>query len=104
MQQTTVRLRPKSLTLARPQLAAADSLRIPAFRYFWGSFGLTSSPLWVGLVNGLPGVAIDALPLAGGVLVDWARPRAVLLPVRLTMTAAMLPGRFTASRGVVSPE
>ncbi len=70
-------MRLKSLTLPRPHLAAAEALRIPAFRYFWGSFGLTNlanqmrmmvvawivldltdSQLWVGLVNGLPGFAI----------------------------------------------
>jgi hypothetical protein len=69
LQQTT-RLRVKSLTLPRPQLAAVDTLRIPAFGYFWGSFGLTNlanqmrmmivawlvldltnSQLWVGLVR-----------------------------------------------------
>ena len=83
-QLTTARLRLRLLALPRPRLAAAEALRIPAFRYFWGSFGptnlayqmrmmvvawivldLTDSQLRVGLVNGLPGFAINRLLSSG---------------------------------------
>jgi MFS family permease len=119
LQQTT-RLRVKSLTLPRPQLAAVDTLRIPAFGYFWGSFGLTNlanqmrmmivawlvldltnSQLWVGLVNGLPGIAIAAFSLAGGVLVDRASPKAVLIRVRLTMAVAAFLMAFLVTARVI---
>jgi hypothetical protein len=51
LQQTT-RLRVKSLTLPRPQLVAVDTLRIPAFGYFWGSFGLTNLANQMRLIPG----------------------------------------------------
>jgi hypothetical protein len=38
LQQTTVRLRLKSLTFMCPQLTAADTLRISDVHHFWGSF------------------------------------------------------------------
>jgi len=120
LQRTTARLRLKSLTLPRPQLAAVETLRIPAFRYFWGSFGLTNlanqmrmmivawlvfdltnSPMWVGLVNGLPGIAIAAFSLAGGVLVDRASPKAVLVRVRLTVAVAAFLMAFLVTAGVI---
>ncbi len=119
-QQATARLRFKSLTLPKPQLAAADILRIPAFRYFWGGFGLTNlanqmrmmivawlvldltnSQLWVGLVNGLPGFAIAAFSLAGGVMVDRASPKAVLIRVRLTVAVAAFLMAFLVTAGVI---
>jgi MFS family permease len=120
LQQTTARLRRKALTLPRPQLAAADILRIPAFRYFWASFGLTNlanqmrmmivawlvldltnSQLWVGLVNGLPGIAIAAFSLAGGVMVDRASPKALLVRVRLTVAVASFLMAFLVTAGVI---
>ena len=120
LQRTTARLRLKSLTLPRPQLAAADTLRIPAFRYFWGSFGLTNlanqmrtmivawivldltnSQMWVGLVNGLPGFAIAAFALAGGVMVDRTSPKAVLIRVRLTVAVASFLMAFLVTAGLI---
>ena len=120
LQQATARLGLKSLTLPRPQLAAADTLRIPAFRYFWGSFGLTNlanqmrtmivawlvldltnSQMWVGLVNGLPGIAIAAFSLAGGVMVDRTSPKAVLIRVRLTVAVASFLMAFLVTAGVI---
>ncbi len=120
LQRTTARLRLKSLTLPRPQLAAADTLRIPAFRYFWGSFGLTNlanqmrtmivawivldltnSQMWVGLVNGLPGFAVAAFALAGGVMVDRTSPKAVLIRVRLTVAVASFLMAFLVTAGLI---
>ncbi len=106
----------------RPATGAArpgDALRIPAFRYLWASTGLinlanqmrgmviawlvldmTNSQLWVGLVNGLPGIAIAGLSLAGGVLIDRANPKAVLLYARLTQAAAVFAIAFLVTTGL----
>lgn len=113
----------KPLTIPRrstPGAAALETLAIPAFRYFWGSYALshlatqmrvmiiawlvldlTNSQMWVGLVNGLPGVAIAVLSLAGGVLVDRTNPKTLLVRVRLTMAAAAFLTAFLVTAGVV---
>jgi predicted MFS family arabinose efflux permease len=123
--QTVTARRPLELETSAPSRpsglggAAADTLRLPAFRYLWGSTGLinlanqmrgmiiawlvldmTNSQLWVGLVNGLPAVAIAGLSLAGGVLVDRANPKAVLLQVRLIQAAAVFVIAFLVTAGV----
>lgn len=66
----------------------------------WLVLDMTNSQLWVGLVNGLPGIAIAGLSLAGGVLVDRANPKAVLLWVRLTQAAAVFVIAFLVTAGV----
>ena len=106
--------------LRRPNIAAVDTLSIPAFRYLWGSSGLTKmagqirvltvawlvldltdSQLWVGLVNGLPAVAIAALSVLGGVLVDRTNPRAMLLRTRLTMAVSAFLAAFLVTAGMI---
>ncbi|MBM3942390.1 MAG: MFS transporter [SAR202 cluster bacterium] len=100
--------------------AAAEALRDSAFRYFWGSIALTqlanqmrvmviawlvldmtNSQLWVGLVNGLPGIAIAVLGLLGGVLVDRSHPKEVLLGVRFTMATAAFLTAFLVTAGII---
>ena len=107
--------------LALPRLAAADTLRTPTFRYFWGGYSLinlanqmrmmiiawlvldlTDSQLWVGLVNGLPGFAIAAFALAGGVLVDRGGAKRTLLRVRLTMAVTVFLTAFLVTTGTVN--
>jgi MFS family permease len=107
--------------LAWPQLAAAETLRMPTFRYFWGGYSLanlanqmrmmiiawlvldlTNSQLWVGLVNGLPAFAIAAFALAGGVLVDRSGPRRTLWRVRLTMAVTAFLTAFLVTTGDVN--
>ena len=118
-QLTAAHLHVKPLTL--PQLAATETLRIPTFRYFWGGYSLTNlanqmrmmiiawlvldltnSQLWVGLVNGLPGFAIAAFALAGGVLVDRSGPKRTLLRVRLTMAVTAFLTAFLVTTGTVN--
>jgi MFS family permease len=101
-----------------PRLAAADTLRIPAFRYFWGGYSLTTlanqmrmmiiawlvldltnSQLWVGLVNGLPAFAIAAFALTGGVLVDRSGPKKTLVRVRLTTAVTALATALLVTTG-----
>lgn len=101
---------------------ASAALSISAFRYLWGSTGalnlgnqmrqmviawlvldMTNSQMWVGLVNGLPGIAVAGLSLAGGVLVDRSNPKAVLLQVRLTQAAAVFVIAFLVASGVAEP-
>jgi len=120
LQRSTARLWRKTQALPRPRLAAADTLSIPAFRSFWAGFALTNlanqmrqmivawvvleltdSSLWVGLVNGLPGFASAGFSLAGGLLVDRASPRAVLVRVRLTMAVAALLMACLVTAGIV---
>lgn len=115
-QLTTDHLHIRSLAL--PRLAAADTLRIPAFRYFWGGYSLThlanqmrtiiiawlvldltNSQLWVGLVNGLPAIAIAAFALTGGLLVDRSGPKRTLVRVRLTMAVTAFLMAFLVTIG-----
>jgi MFS family permease len=99
-------------------LAAADTLRIPAFSYFWGGYSLTTlanqmrmmviawlvldltnSQAWVGLVNGLPAIAIAAFALTGGLLVDRRGAKRTLLRVRLTMAGTAFLTAFLVTIG-----
>jgi predicted MFS family arabinose efflux permease len=62
---------------------------------------MTDSQVWVGLVNGLPAVAMAFFALWGGVLADRSSPRAILLRTRLTLALGALLTAFLASVGVL---
>ena len=83
-----------------------EVLSIPSFRYLWFSNGLTGmgvqlramvvawlvlemtgSPMWMGVTNGLPTVAIVVFSLIGGVLADRTNRRALLMWSRITLAA-----------------
>ena len=51
----------------------------------WLTLELTDSQAWVGLVNGLPAVAVIALTLYGGVLAERYPKKKILASVRLLL-------------------
>lgn len=102
------------------RIPAVDTLSVPAFRKLWSSnnlfqlgnhtrlmvfawltLELTDSQLWVGLVNGLPAIAIAFLSLWGGVLVDRSSPHLALLRSRFTIALGALVTAFLASAGML---
>ena len=85
---------------------AADVLKIRDFRFLFVSLGvlifafemrtmaqswlaleLTDSQAWVGIVNGVPAIAVIALSLLGGVVADRYPKRTILLWVRAGLAA-----------------
>jgi MFS family permease len=53
----------------------------------WLSYELTGSQAWVGLVNGVPAIAVIALSLLGGLAADRFPKRDILLVVRASIVA-----------------
>ena len=53
----------------------------------WLSYDLTGSQAWVGVVNGVPAIAVIALSLVGGLAADRFPKRDILLVVRVAITA-----------------
>ena len=106
--------------LLRSKAPALQTLSIPTFRILWTGHSLaqvanhtrmmvlawltlelTDSEVWVGLVNGLPALALAFFALWGGVLVDRSSPRAILLRTRLTMALGALVTAFLATAGAL---
>ncbi|MBT3942631.1 MAG: MFS transporter [Chloroflexi bacterium] len=54
----------------------------------WLSYELTGSQAWVGVVNGVPAIAVIALSLVGGLAADRFPKRDILLIVRAAIVAA----------------
>jgi MFS family permease len=53
----------------------------------WLSYDLTESQAWVGIVNGVPAIAVIALSLVGGLAADRFPKRDILLVVRTAIIA-----------------
>ncbi|MDP5877340.1 MAG: MFS transporter [Dehalococcoidia bacterium] len=83
-----------------------EVLRIPDFRWMvfasvfmvfgfearaavqsWLSYNLTGSQAWVGIVNGVPSIAVIALSMVGGLAADRFPKRDILLVVRMAIVA-----------------
>jgi MFS family permease len=97
---TTPKVAPKVLGWA----TVKEILRIGDFRYLitstvllvfafemraiaqsWLAFELTDSQAWVGIVNGIPAMAVIALSLAGGIVADRFPKRDILIWVRVAL-------------------
>ncbi|MFQ6026759.1 MAG: MFS transporter [Dehalococcoidia bacterium] len=111
---------PDLIGLLRAKAPGLEPLSIPIFRSLWTGHSLaqlanytrmmvlawltlqvTDSQVWVGLVNGLPALALAFFSLWGGVMSDRSSPRAILLRARLTMALGAMVTAFLASVGVL---
>ena len=110
------------VTIALPAQKPAflDILSIRPFRILWFSNGLTfmgiriqdmavawlvlemtGSKLWVGIVNGLPALAIILFSLMGGVLADRSDKRSLLSWSRMTLAGLMFLMAFLITTGAI---
>jgi MFS family permease len=106
--------------LAVQQLAALESLRLPAYRDLllnnvfsvmgtearlmaqaWLILTLTNSDAWVGSTVGLPALLAAATALLGGVLADRLDRRVMLIVLKLAMAAVALLTALLVAFGMI---
>jgi MFS family permease len=64
------------------------AMRMQGIAIAWVVLEMTDSRMWLGIVNGVPAVAVVLFSLAGGVLADTRDSRKVLIVVRSALTSA----------------
>lgn len=89
------------------QLCASNALahsfgqRIQGIAVAWVVLDLTGSKAWLGVINGLPTLAIVPLSLLGGVLADARDTRRILIGARVALAVTAMGAAILVSTGRV---
>ncbi len=85
-------------------LSQSFAMRMQGIAVAWVVLEITGSRMWLGIVNGLPAVAVILFSLLGGVLADSRDSRRVLLGVRTGLSAAAFLALLLALTGEIRIE
>lgn len=80
------------------------AMRMQGLAIAWAVLEMTDSRMWLGVVNGVPAVAVVLFSLAGGVLADTRDSRKVLIAVRSVLTAAAFLAFLLVTTGSIGIE